>query len=210
MPEFELPKALTDFLPEDLRKYAIYVAGAVVCVGSVVVLMMLAAVFRFLFGRRPKKAEKKNLVENLEEYPDLKSSGGDRQLRVEGVPARLRFIAVAPAGTTSEIELDQLGKILDELLPGLGDIYKHDKPRVKVWPPQVSYQGFAHFFHNNMNTGGADGEQTRWATLAGRVKVGKKQIMVGMALQSIKPNTVGQRTLDSHEWASVLRVRVKD
>ena len=86
----------------------------------------------------------------------------------------------------------------------------HFKPRVKVWPPQVSYQGFANFFHNNMDTGAGAGEETRWATLAGRVKVGKKQVMLGMALQSIKPNTVGQRTLDSHEWATVLRVRVKD
>ena len=43
--------------------------------------------------------------------------------------------------------------------PGLGDIYKHDKPRVKVWPKQVSYQGFATYFHRNTPTGAEEGEQ---------------------------------------------------
>jgi len=55
--------------------------------------MILAAVARFLFGGRAKKAEPKNLVENLEDYPDLKPSSGDRQLRVEGVPVRLRLVS---------------------------------------------------------------------------------------------------------------------
>jgi hypothetical protein len=34
--------------------------------------------------------------------------------------------------------------------------------------------------------------------------------MLGVALQSIKPNTLGRRTVDAHEWASILRVRVKE
>ena len=96
------------------------------------------------------------------------------------------------------------------ILPGLGEIYAHDKPRVKVWPKQVSYQGFATHFHRNMETGAEEGVQTRWVMVAGRAKLGKFQIMMGLALQSIKPNTVGRRTVDSHEWATVLRVRVKD
>jgi hypothetical protein len=74
----------------------------------------------------------------------------------------------------------------------------------------VSYQGFATHFHRNTITGAKDGEQTRWVMVAGRAKLGKFQIMLGMALQTIKPNTVGRRTVDAHEWASVLRVRVKD
>lgn len=210
MPEFELPKVLTDLLPENLRPYAIYIAGGVVCVGAVIVLLLLLAIFRFLFGGRSKKGAGPNLIENLQEYPDLKPSTGDRQLRIEGVPVRMRLIVVAPAGTASEVDVDELAEVLEKILPGLGEIYKHDKPRVKVWPKQVSYQGFATHFHRCAVTGVEDGVQTRWVKIAGRAKLGKFQIMLGLALQSVKPNTVGRRTVDSHEWATVLRVRVRD
>ncbi len=210
MPDFALPKELTDLLPENLRAYALYIVGGVACVGSVIVLMLLAAIVRFLFGGRAKKTESKDLTENLQEYPDLKSSTGDRQLRVEGVPVRMRLVVVAPAGTASEVDVNELASIFEKILPGLGEIYKHDKPRVKVWPKQVSYQGFATHFHNCTETGVEEGVQTRWVMVAGRAKLGKFQIMLGLALQGIKPNTVGRRTVDSHEWATVLRVRVKD
>lgn len=210
MAEFELPKVLTDLLPEGLRAYALYILGGSVCVLGLIGLLLLGVVYKFLFGRRKKSAHEKNLKEDLTEYPDLKSSTGDKQLRIEGVPVRIRLVVIAPAGTVSEIDADQLHSMLEKLLPGLGDIYKHDKPRVRVWPTQVSYQGFATHFHRNTETGAEEGEQTRWAMIAGRVKVGKTQFMLGLALQSIKENTVGRRTVDSHEWASVLRVRVRD
>ena len=208
--EADVPKTLTDLLPENLRAYAIYLIGGVVCIGALIVLLLLVAIVKFLFGGRKKTAREMDLTENLQEYPDLKPSTGDRQLRVEGVPVRLRLVVVAPAGGTSEVDVDELASVLEKILPGLGDIYKHDKPRVKVWPTQVSYQGFANHFHRKTITGVEDGVQTRWVMVAGRAKLGKFQIMLGLALQSIKPNTVGRRTVDSHEWASVLRVRVRD
>ena len=212
MPDFDIPKLFTDLLPEGLRAYSIYILGGLAFVGVLFVLLVLLSAFKFLFGRRVKKGDTKNLKEDLTEYPDLKSSGGgDRQLRVEGVPARLRLLVIAPAGTLSdEIDLDELAPFLEKIVPGLGEIYKADKPRVKLWPTQISYQGFGNHFHKNMETGAEEGEQTRWVLVAGRVKVGKRQFMLGLALQTIKPNTVGRRTIDSHEWATILRVRVKD
>jgi hypothetical protein len=205
------PKVLTDLLPENLRAYATYILGGSVCLVGLVGILLLAAVGKLLFGGKAKKSEhEKDLMENLVEYPDLKSSTGDKQLRIEGVPVRIRLIVVAPAGSASEVDIDELFAMLEKIVPGLGDIYKHDKPRVRVWPTQISYQGFATHFHRNTETGAEEGEQTRWAVVAGRVKVGKTQFMLGMALQSIKPNTVGRRTIDSHEWVSVLRVRVRD
>jgi hypothetical protein len=209
--EFEAPKIFTDLLPESVRAYAVYILAGSVCIAGLFVLLVLVAVVKLLFGGRKKKVgDPKNLVENLEEYPNLKLSSGDRQLRVEGVPVRLRLVVIAPAGTASEFDVDELADLLEKVLPGLGEIYKNDKPRVKVWPTQVSYQGFATHFHKNMKTGAQEGELTRWVLVAGRAKLGKQQIMLGLAMQTIKPNTVGRRTVDSHEWANVLRVRVKD
>jgi hypothetical protein len=205
------PRFVIDLLPDAMREYALPIMLGGVCVGSVIVLLLLAAMVRLLFGGKRKQASAEpRLIENLHEYPELTKTSGDRQLRAEGVPARLRLVVIAPAGTASDIEVDELADTLEKLLAGLGEIYKHDKPRVKVWPTQVSEQGFTNHFHKNMITGGAEGEPTRWALIAGRVKLGKQQIMLGVALQTIKPNTIGRRTVASHEWASILRVRVKE
>lgn len=209
--DLSAPKEFTDLLPESLKAYAIYILGGSICLLALFALLFLAVIVRFLFGGRSKKEVKqKNLEENLTEYPDLKKPSGDRQLRAEGVPVRLRLVVVAPAGTSSDVDIDELPDLFDQIVPGLGEIYKNDKPRVQTWPTQISYKGFGTHFHRNMLTGAKEGELTRWVLVAGRVKVGKKQIMLGVALQSIKPNTIGRRTVDSHEWASILRVRVKE
>lgn len=209
--DFPAPRGFADLLPDALREYAIYLLGAGICVGGLLLFLIVLAVLRVLLSGRAKKSPlEQNLEENLAEYPDLKKSSGDRQLRAEGVPVRLRLVVVAPAGTASEVEVDELPELLEQIVAGLGEIYQHDKPRVRVWPTQVSYQGFATHFHRNMITGAEEGEQTRWVLIAGRVKIGKRQLMLGVALQSIKPNTIGRRTVDSHEWASLLRVRVRE
>jgi hypothetical protein len=204
------PKFLTDLLPEGVREYAIFILGGGVCLIALLVLLIVISLARFLFGGKPKPANDPKLAEDLTSYPDLKTTSGDRQLRVEGVPARLRLVVVAPAGTASEVDVEKLPAVFEEIVLGLGEIYKHDKPRVRTWPTQVSYQGFGTHFHRNMLTGAKEGEQTRWVMVAGRVKVGKQQLMLGLALQTIKPNTIGRRTIDAHEWATVLRVRVRD
>ena len=205
------PQIVRDILPESMREYALYITLGLGLAVSLIVLLLLVAIVRFFFRGKGKKAPKEpGLSENLDEYPELTKTSGDRQLRAEGVPARLRLVVVAPAGTASDVDVDELEDVLEKLIPGLGDIYKHDRPRVKDWPTQVSYQGFANHFHKNMLTGGAEGEQTRWILVAGRVKVGKRQVMLGVALQTIKPNTIGRRTVDAHEWAGILRVRVKE
>jgi hypothetical protein len=56
----------------------------------------------------------------------------------------------------------------------------------------------------------AEGELSPWVIVAGRAKLGKQQVMVGLALQALKPTTVGRLTLEAHEWDSKLRVRVRE
>jgi hypothetical protein len=204
------PKFLADLLPEEVRDYATFILGGGVCLVALLLLLIVISLAKFLFGRKPEPAKGPKLEEDLTTYPELKTSSGDRQLRVEGVPVRLRLVVVAPAGTASEVDVEKLPAVFEEIVLGLGEIYKHDKPRVRVWPTQVSYQGFGTHFHRNMLTGQKEGEQTRWVMVAGRVKVGKQQMMLGLAMQTIKPNTIGRRTIDAHEWATVLRVRVRD
>ncbi len=75
---------------------------------------------------------------------------------------------------------------------------------------QVSYEGFAKHFHRNTLVPQTEGGLSPWVVVAGRAKLGKNQVMVGLALQAIKPTTVGRLTLQAHEWESKLRVRVRE
>ncbi len=186
---------------------AIVLGGALI--GAIFLLLILFIVVRILFGRKAKP-KAPSLEEDLSTYPPLKSGGGDRRLLVEGVPVRLRLVVLAPAGKQSEIDQEQVEATLEKMLPGLGQICKYDKPRVRIWPMQLSYQGFTKHFHRNTLVPEAEGELSPWVVVAGRAKLGTNQVMVGFALQALKPTTVGRLTIEAHEWESKLRVRVRD
>ena len=151
-----------------------------------------------------------NLQEDLSSFAPLPPSTGDRRLLVEGVPVRLRLVVLAPAGRESQIAGDRIAQLLERVVLGLGDIARSDKPKITIWPVQLSYEGFANTFHKNTPAPEGDKDPSRWVLVAGRAKVDGTQIMLGLGMQAIKPTTVGRRTLDAHEWASVLRVRVRD
>jgi hypothetical protein len=182
----------------------------ILLIGALAVLAVLAVFIRVVFGRKKAKPQTPSLEEDLATYPPAPTSSGDRRLMVEGVPVRLRLVAIAPAGKQSEFDPEQLEATLEQILPGLGQVCKYDKPRVRVWPMQVSYEGFAKHFHRNTLVPHIEGGLSPWVVVAGRAKLGKNQVMVGLAMQAIKPTTVGRLTLEAHEWESKLRVRVRE
>ena len=202
-----------DHLPGPVAALPPWVQLAIVLgilgVGALVMLVMLFVVIRLLFGRKAKPKEP-SLEEDLSTYPPLKGSSGDRRLLVEGVPVRLRLVVLAPAGKQSEIDEEKIEATLEKILPGLGQIFTADKPRLRIWPMQLSYQGFTRHLHRNTLVPEAEGELSPWVVIAGRAKLGKHQVMVGFAMQALKPTTVGRLTLESHEWESKLRVRVRE
>lgn len=206
------PQWLVDAIPAGGARDFVSGWGWYVILGVIglILLLLLWLIYRMLFRKKPKSAQEQNFEEILAEYPPLKPSTGDRQLRVEGVPVRMRLVVIGPAGKESEVDPDEIEGMLEKVLPGLGLIYKGDKPRLRVWPMQLSYEGFTKHFHRNMITPEKPGELSPWVLLAGRAKLGKQQIMLAFALQAVKPTTIGHKTIDAHEWVSVLRVRVRD
>lgn len=208
------PQWLVNVLP-DAAKRLIENGGGVwyltLGVAGLLTLLVLFLVLKMLFRKPPPEPKDDDLAENLEEYPPLPPSTGDRRLLVEGVPVRLRLVVIAPPGAGAKIDIEKINRLLNAVLTGLGDIADGDKPRIRIWPRQHSYEGFAKIFHNNtVLPDNEDESSTRWVMLAGRAKVGDKQYLLGLGLEAIKPTTVGRRTLKAHEWASVLRVRVRD
>jgi hypothetical protein len=207
-------RLIQDHLPApiaDLPPWVqIAIALGVLLVGALVLLALLVVVIRILFGRKKATPAAPNLEEDLAGYPPAPGSSGDRRLVVEGVPVRLRLVVLAPAGSQGEVDEENIEATLERIVPGLGQIFKADKPRVRIWPVQLSYEGFTKHFHRN--TPIPEGERTLspWVVVAGRAKLGKNQVMVGLAVQAIKPTTVGRLTLEAHEWDSKLRVRVRE
>jgi hypothetical protein len=185
---------------------------AVLGVGGLLILLLLWLLLRGLLGggsrRKPRAAPRQVSAEDLQAIPPPPPHSGDLRLTVEGLPMRLRLVVVAPAGTAYTIDPDRVPEILDQVVPGLGEALKRDEPQTRIWPGQLSYEGFANTFHRSTPVPEGEKNPSRWAILAGRADLEGHKVLVGLALQAVRPNSVGRRTLKGHEWATVLRVKV--
>ncbi len=207
------PDWLTNNVPEGARDF-LQGGGwwAVLGAGGLLALLLLwltvGRLVRGLFRREAPPPPKDDLREDLAAIPAPPAGTADRKLTIEGVPVRLRLVVVAPAGTAYDLKPDAIPKLLDRVLPGLEAIVKRDQPRTRIWPKQLSTEGFANTFHRHTPVPEGENAPTRWILVSGRADVGGRQVFVGLGLQAISPTTVGRLRLDTHEWATTLRIRV--
>jgi hypothetical protein len=206
------PKWLTDLLPEARG----FLEGggwlAVLGVGGLLLLVLLwltaGRMMRGLFRRAPEAPPQADLREDLAAIAPPPPHSGDVRLTVEGFPVRLRLVILAPAGTAYRLTPEMVPALLDRVVPGLGEAIKRDAPEVRIWPGQLSTEGFANTFHRNTPVPEGERKPSSWVLLAGRADLGERQVLVGLGLQAVKPHTIGRRTLKPHDWATTLRVKV--
>src|SRR5262249_28339931 len=160
-----------------------------------------------LFGRRQEVPDRgRDLTEDLSEFPPPKGTGG-RGLTVYHLPARLRLVIVAPAGKDADVDATHVERLLDQGLPGLGALAgpvrpgrgalaARDGPRIRVWPPQLSHQGFGASFHGHTPRPEPEGEPSRWVLAAGRAQAGRQSLLLGLGLWTDEPNTLGRLNLE--------------
>ncbi len=169
------------------------------------------AALKLVFARRAKRKRaapvEPDLHEDLTAYPPAPGVPGPRRLTVDGLPARVRLIVVAPVGRDSNVNAEALDPMLDQIVRGLGEMVKRDQPRVRVWPAPLSNRGFAPTFHRNVARPEADGQLSQWALIAGPVKVGRWQVLLGLALWTDRPSTLGRLSVEAHEWRDTLRIQ---
>lgn len=204
--------AWTDLFPDAVRQYLEGPLGiAVLVIVGLLVVYVLArltgVVWRILAAGNP--APQATLNEVLADYPPPPGQPGQRRLMVEGVPVRVRLVVVAPVGKEHPIRADQVEDLLEETLPGLKGIVLEDRPRIRVWPPQLSKQGFAPTFHRETEKPESEGRPSRWVLVAGPATAGRRPILLGLALWADTPNTLGRLTLDPLRWGEVLRVQTQ-
>lgn len=147
------------------------------------------------------------LDETLAEYPPPPKAG-THTLQFEGQPMRLRLVVLAPAGRGVTISADMAEGLLQAVMHGLGEVADLDKPRIKIWPGQLSVEGFAPKFFDNVARPERPGQPSRWVLLAGPAKAGQKTICVGLALLASEPTARGNVRMTVDAWHDKLRVKV--
>ncbi len=183
--------------------------GAAVLVSAIVIFILAhfsGRLWYSMFGP-PPKAPEDNLKERLVEYPPAPGKPGPRRLTVEGLPVRVRLIVVAPVGRSRPIDPESVNDLLNNVVRGLKEIIQKDKPRIRVWGPQLSNTGFAPIFHRLAETQTEDGEASHWVLVAGPASAAGQPILLGLAVHADEANELGKLTVSAERWAETVRVQ---
>lgn len=198
-----------DLLPEKIRDYWWVIFGLAAIFLILIALAIMRGLFRVAFGKRkaPKEDWDKTRREDLTSYPPPPGALGKQRVTIYHVPARLRLVVLAPAGKEADIDVNQAQELLNRVLPGLGAVAAVDQPRIRIWPPQLSQQGFATAFFRHTLTGVKEGKSSPWVLVAGRPQFNQPVVLLGLAFLADEPNNLGRLSLEPHQWLDVLRIR---
>jgi hypothetical protein len=184
------PLGILDRIPGG--KFTLIGAGV-----GIVILFLLTLMMRG--GKKQPSAP--TLGEDLSSY--LPAPAGPHRVSVMNQPARIRLVVVAPAGKQ---ELGDVPDVCEQVMRGLGKAVKADRARQKVWPPQLSNKGFAPTFYRETKSPDREGKPSHWVLVAGVARAGGKPVLVGLALYTDEPSTLGRLTIEDAEWGKVLQV----
>lgn len=174
-------------------------------IGVLIILLVLRRLKRMLFGVRPGPAQEHGVYEeDLAEFPP--PPPGSKRVLVEGMPARLRLVVVAPVGKDNPIDIKDVEAMLDQILYGLGELARQDRPRIRVWPAQLSNQGFSITFNRMMKRPEPPGKLSRWVMVAGQTQPRPRKMMLGLALLADKPNSINHLNPNPEQWSTILKV----
>jgi hypothetical protein len=202
----QLPRGVQDFLNSGGWLLLAVFLGLIVLLAAA---LTVRALFRALFGRRkPAPGESdQEFVEELNQCPMPAGDPGERRLTVYHLPVRIRLVIVASMGRETGLDALAVEALLDQVVPGLGDAARRDRPKIRVWPAQLSHTGFATAFQRRMHKPESDDLASQWVLVTGRTQMGRQPLLVGLALWADEPNMVGRLNLEPHQWLDVLRLR---
>src|SRR4051794_21343338 len=188
--------AQADGLADKLREN--WIVGAI----GVGLLLALVVLYRIATSRPKRHADpEQGLREDLGAYPPPPAAVGPRRLIVDGIPARLRLVVLAPPGKQHDPPApDDVPELLDDVVRGLGGVVQADRPRIKVWPAQLSAAGFAPTFHRLVESPDAGAKASRWVKLAGPARAGERPVLLGLALLADQPCKLGDVHVEPTEW----------
>jgi hypothetical protein len=193
-------------LPEGIRDQ-----GLVLFFGAVLLVLLPIAWFQrrnlqALVVRSFKPAAPPPVLdEDLGSYPPCENLPDVRRLTVEGVPARLRLVVVAPLGKGDQVSENQVEELLNQVLWGLGGLLAQDRPRIRIWPPQLSIHGFPAMFQRNLKKPEADDQSSHWVLVAGSTPPRPRSALLGLALYTDVATNIGRLNMEARDWANALQ-----
>jgi hypothetical protein len=182
-------------------------AIALACIGFLAVVGWLRR------RRRPHPVERRQ--EDLAiDVSQLGSAGPPQDgpaLELYHMPMRLAAIVIAPTGRGSDPpDEDRLPAIADQLVPGFGAVLAAHAPAVRIWPAQLSSQGFANTFFAQARLPGSEGKSTPWCALAGRFEADGQKFLAGLVLRGSAANNLSHVVVEREsQWMDLMRVRLK-
>ena len=102
--------------------------------------------------------------------------------------------------------MDEAPEFLDDLMRGLGGFIKSDKPRVRVWPPQLSVAGWPPTFFRLVVSPDEEDRQSKWIRVAGTIRIAGKPHLLGLALFAEEANRIGTLILEPTDWVRRLQI----
>ncbi len=173
-------------------------------IGGLLLLVLLPLVLWLRRGRRRAVDPEAALIEKLGDYAP--AGPGPQRLLLHGQPLRLRLVVLAPMGKRALPVDGAVEPLLNRALHGLSDIARQDRPRIRVWPPQLSQQGFAPTFFRLTHRPEPAGKPSPWTLAAGPVRAGGQQFLLGLALWADEPTDQGNLSLQANQWSEIFRV----
>lgn len=168
-------------------------------------LLLFLSLILWLRRKRPSPLDAEaGLIERLGDYPP--AGPGPLRLLLRGQPSRLRLVVLAPLGKQPLPANGAMEPLLDLVLRGLGDIARQDRPRIRVWPAQLSHHGFAPKFFRLTQRPEPVGKPSPWILTAGPVRAGERQFLLGLALYGDSSTGPDNFMVQGHEWSEILRV----
>ena len=202
---------VTRHLPEPSRSFWPRVAGGRAGACAIIVLLWVRAIVRRL-SRNPPAQEKKRKMKKvgfkLKENLAWVGKGLPKkglQFTVKGLPAHMRLIILS-MGNKSGGDLSEADRILDWIKEDSALVASYDQPGVRLWPPFYSQDGFTSNLASNVPIPEPTGRKSHWVLLAGRVKMGRAVINVGMALYTDEASSLRLVKVRGDHWLDVLGV----
>lgn len=208
---------LTNHLPESVQNF-LNDGGwwaIIAVVGFIALLWLRSIVRRLKRAMKPRKKKKKrsrkvqaDLREKLSEIGHAYTEEGTHQLTVKGVPARLRLVILSLGARSSDrLNEEMVDRVLDWIKPGLAEATATDYPRVRLWPPCYSVDGFASQFANFVSIPDPRGAKSHWVLLSGQVKMGQVIVNVGLAAYTDTPTAMRNIKIKREDWLGVVGVQ---
>jgi hypothetical protein len=139
---------------------------------------------------------------------DAMTTLGPRQITVNGMPARLRLVVMAPASRkTTAMPTEAHAELLEAILPGLQEIATFDFPRVETWPDHQARDRFRATLEKSVKFPERIGEPSPWIIVAGEALLPQGPVHWGLGLYTNEPTAYRIIEVPSGQSASILGIR---